>query len=1023
MVDPGTTGSTGQGCIGRQDQFITVYPSTPITFPGSVPANDTEFCYEGASIDLITSQGSPPPTGTVAFSGFGISDNGNGTAKFTPKTAFDQKNFGSLNPETVTITATYTNAQGCNYTIDRDFIIRPKPNSVVLDPGNNPVTDNNFCYSDASLTLIGNTGTSVQYDIDYVSLGYTQTINSNTFDFDPGVFFDDFVAQGGSNVSDATFNIKYIVTDAIGCSATSSRTFAVSPLATITISGINDGDLLCENVQPFPITFAPINGTLEVNGAPTGLNPTTNSISSIQLPIGDAVTIEYEYLSGVSQCPTTKLYTISNIAAPTAAFIAPPICDGDPATFTAGPDPDNYTWKWVLGDSIRSGTGNQSINHVFPGLSPGATQTSYLIRLIVENTPTALKVCRDSTEAIQVVGAYPNVDFDYSDVCENDFTRFTISSNIPIATAEWDFGYGGFTLADNPLNATIPGGTHLNQTQGIYGQPEHRFSSPSRYNVELIGRTASSVGACANTITRQVAILEKLIPTRATPYDMSTANGVGGDGFWVEEDRGGFSTWEFGAPTGKDSITNTVGNVWITNTLGDYLAIDNSFVNSPCFDLSDFTKPVFSIQYWNNTDGGKDGAILQYSTNGGFTWQEVGTPTSGTNWYSNTTISSAPGGHNQFGWTGRSQRQWLTGKNSLDAVAGNPNVRFRIAFASDEREEYDGFAFNNVVIEERNRIMLVEHFSNINSSNNPDITESNSEYNSDPELNDAEIVKIQYHTSYPDADPINSLNPADHNARAAYYGVTSQSIPLGLIDGDRDDPFGFITPPNVEWWDDFKQKRSLSSSPYTLQVQTEPSVSTEELTIHVTGARIAPVPGNKPVLHVVVIEKDEAGNENVVRKLLPNASGTPLDPSALSIDQTFVWVPRGLTDLADLAVVAFIQDEVTKEIHQSDIDLNNTNNPTSVVTGIEDPAYTEKINLFPNPANHVLNIELPGVVNRETPVVMFDTYGRAVYQSAFKEGEYHKTVNTTELTGGVYIVQIGTPEGGIARRKVMVVHR
>jgi hypothetical protein len=1029
-VDPGTTGSTGQGCVGSQTRATTVYPSTPISFDASVPIANSEFCYEGAAIDIITDAGTPPASGSINFTGFGIANNvGNGTARFTPQTAFEQKNPGSLSSETITITATYTNAQGCAYPLTRDFIVRPRPVSIftVTDQGTgNPPPDLNFCYNDNPLTLQGNSSSgTVRYFIDYKTLGYTQTqpLNEDNITFEPDVYFNDFDAQGGTNVSDATFDIRYVVTDALGCTASSTKGFAVSPLADIEFFEAADGDVICENVAPFNITFSPIGGSLKVNTIPTTL--VNNALPFISLAPNNSIDLEYTYNSGVSQCTTVETITISKIAAPKAAFTAPPICDGDAATFSAGYDIDNYNFKWVLGDSVRSGTANQSIQHVFPGLAQGATQTSYLIRLVVENDYSiggALKVCRDSTEANQIVGAYPNVDFNYADVCQNDFTRFSISSSIPIASAEWDFG-DALTLANNPLNANIPGGMHGGQTQGKYGQPEHRFASPSRYDVRLIGRTAPNVGACANTITREIAILQKLTPTRALPYAMSQVNG--GDGFWEIEDRSDSSTWEFGIPSGKVSITNAAGSAWITNAAGFYKAKDNSFVNSPCFDLSDFSKPVIGLQFWNNNDGGKDGAVLQYSVNGGASWQVVGTPTSGTNWYTNATISSAPGGFNQFGWTSRFQQQWLTGKNSLDAVAGNNNVRFRIAFASDEREEFDGFAFNNVVIEERNRFMLIEHFTNADTDDT-DIPTSNNNYNSDIVLNDpAEVVKIQYHTSFPDPDPINASNPADHNARAAFYGVTSQTVPLGFIDGNRDlsGPFGFVSPPNPPWWNDFKQKRSLNSSSYTLFVQSEPSASTDDLTVHVTGSRVSAVPGNRPVLHVVVIEKDVAGNEHVVRKLLPNASGTPLSPTATTVDQTYTWRAEGLADLTDLAIVAFIQDEVTKEIHQAAIDLTPANLPYGTITGTEDKEYAEKINLFPNPANHEINIQLPSNVTKNTPIRIIDTYGRTMVEKNYVTGERTKTINTSELIEGIYIIQIDTPEGKSARRKIMVIHR
>jgi hypothetical protein len=1037
-VDPGTTGSTGQGCVGRHILPTVIYPSTPITFRATAgtsnPPADTQFCYEGASVDLSveTVSGGTDLTSNVSFTGFGVSDNGAGVGKFTPKTAFDQKNPSSNSLEDMLVTATHVNSQGCTSVTTRNYKVRPKPASFfeVKDLSDNVPPDNNFCYNEGELNLTGSivAGNTGKYIIDYLNLSHSEDINATNMVFDPSIYFDNAVAQGGSLVSDATFNVTYQVTDPIGCTASSTKLFAVSPLAAITISGINNGDKFCSNSTPFPITFAPINGTLKVNGGIISLNPATNSIFSTSLPIGNAVTIAYEYKSGVSQCVTNLEYTISKIDAPVASFNTTPVCDGDEATFTAAPDPNNYLWTWVLGDSVRSGTSNESIVHVFPGLSRGATQTSYLIKLIIENNDPLL-TCKDSAEAIQVIGAYPEVDFSYSDVCQDDFTRFTISNNIPIVTAAWDFG-DSYTLPNTALNTNIAGAdTHGGRTQGKYGTPEHRYAytpgQPNRYTAELIARTAPALGACSDTVTHQVAILESLAPTPNNPYTMAALNG--GDGLWIEESRSDSATWEFAvpnnAPGGKSVINATEGTVWITGA-STYKATDDSYMNSPCFDLTAFSKPVISMNYWSYSDPGKDGAILQFSTNGGATWQVVGTPTSGVNWYNNATIASSPGGFNQFGWTGRTQLQWLTGKNSLDAIPDLSNVRFRIAFASDEREEYDGFAFNQVIIEERNRIMLVEHFANDGA---PGTAVSKSNFNTATQLTDVEVVRIQYQTSFPTADAINALNPIDNNARAAYYGITSQSVPVGFIDGGRDAAaqLGFMGTAPSAWWVDYKQKRSLSSAPYdTLKITMLPSVNNETINIQVTSTRIATVPGLKPVLFVALVSKSLSGNENVLRKFLPNAAGTPIDRTALTIDETFSWTPEGMTlaEIDDLAVVVFVQDELTKEVYQAWIEEDPTNLPTSVVTDADDEDYSSRIQLFPNPADEVVNVILPNAANKATPVTLSDSYGRAVYQNTIEAGKNQKAIETKDLRAGMYFLQIQTPQGGIARKKVLIVH-
>jgi hypothetical protein len=256
-------------------------------------------------------------------------------------------------------------------------------------------------------------------------------------------------------------------------------------------------------------------------------------------------------------------------------------------------------------------------------------------------------------------------------------------------------------------------------------------------------------------------------------------------------------------------------------------------------------------------------------------------------------------------------------------------------------------------------------------------------------------------------------------------------MPMGFIDGDRSigAQFGFPTPAQGPgWWNDFTEKRSLSSSPYTLTVAKEPpsSGNPDEMQIRVTRTRIANVIGNNPILHAAVIEIDAAGNQHVVRKLLPNASGTPIDPNETlnqSIDQVYIWRPEGLPDLTDIGVVVWIQDEVTKNIHQSAADLTNANVPTGVITGgPEDLTYGERINVFPNPANGQLNVRLPFETTRKTPMQIIDAFGRPVYQTNFEVGERTKPLKTSDFTGGVYIIQIETPNGGVARKKVMIVH-
>src|SRR5690606_33597862 len=134
----------------------------------------------------------------------------------------------------------------------------------------------------------------------------------------------------------------------------------------------------------------------------------------------------------------------------------------------------------------------------------------------------------------------------------------------------------------------------------------------------------------------------------------------------------------------------------------------------PCFDLSAFTRPVISLEHWTNTDA-SDGAVMQYSFDGGETWHRLGDVASGISWYNRVSIASNPGEQTtaSSGWSIADQFDWVTGKHALDILPANrQKIRFRIGFASFTNPEFrDGFAFKHVVIEERNRTVLAENFT------------------------------------------------------------------------------------------------------------------------------------------------------------------------------------------------------------------------------------------------------------------------------------------------------------------------
>jgi Secretion system C-terminal sorting domain len=169
------------------------------------------------------------------------------------------------------------------------------------------------------------------------------------------------------------------------------------------------------------------------------------------------------------------------------------------------------------------------------------------------------------------------------------------------------------------------------------------------------------------------------------------------------------------------------------------------------------------------------------------------------------------------------------------------------------------------------------------------------------------------------------------------------------------------------------------------------------------------------------------GNEYVLRKMLPNASGTvlalPLTTGVPITLPTLTWqVDNTHVDPANLSVVVFVQNEETKEVLQASILEQPTNLPTAIVTGTE-PSFSQQTSLYPNPADHQLIIHMPQPARKDIPLSVFDTFGHEVLQRTIVTGEQHVLVNTSSFAAGVYLIQFEPSPGIQVRKKVVVTHR
>lgn len=140
------------------------------------------------------------------------------------------------------------------------------------------------------------------------------------------------------------------------------------------------------------------------------------------------------------------------------------------------------------------------------------------------------------------------------------------------------------------------------------------------------------------------------------------------------------SSWQRATPAATVINQPLSGQAsWVTNATGLANAEERSWLESPCFDFSQLVQPSLSFGLWYNTPA-TAGANLQYSINNGQSWQVLGSPTSGPNWY---TANALPISNGEPVWTGvLNPTGWRVASLALQFLAGQPNVKFRFQLFS-----------------------------------------------------------------------------------------------------------------------------------------------------------------------------------------------------------------------------------------------------------------------------------------------------------------------------------------------------
>ena len=165
-----------------------------------------------------------------------------------------------------------------------------------------------------------------------------------------------------------------------------------------------------------------------------------------------------------------------------------------------------------------------------------------------------------------------------------------------------------------------------------------------------------------------------------------------GDGGWTT--GGSNNTWDIGIPSG--SIINSPANgmnAAVTNLSGLYNNNEESFLLSPCFDFSAYdTDPILEFSHTYQTETNWDETWVEYSTDGGISWDKLGRSGQGINWYNN--------GSNDY-WEGDSPNGagvWNKARITMDDVKGEANVKIRFRLSTDGSVMREGVGVDDVTI-------------------------------------------------------------------------------------------------------------------------------------------------------------------------------------------------------------------------------------------------------------------------------------------------------------------------------------
>ncbi|HRG57430.1 MAG TPA: T9SS type A sorting domain-containing protein [Bacteroidia bacterium] len=274
--------------------------------------------------------------------------------------------------------------------------------------------------------------------------------------------------------------------------------------------------------------------------------------------------------------------------------------------------------------------------------------------------------------------------------------------------------------------------------------------------------------------------------------------------------------------------------------------------------------------------------------------------------------------------------------------------------------------------------------------------------------NFSNVTAIKYQMNWPSPGNDPSYNP-DGVTRQNYYGVNS--IPDVFIDG----------------FNQGTDQAAIDAAKSKIAAMNVTATATKGGNLVTVNVNVTPyisiASGTKLYIGIMEKEYDYAASttsqdqfHHVMRKMIPNGSGITLNnlvdgtPVTQGGSYSFTLAAPGIpaqnsyalwTNMDNLEVIAFVQNVATKEVYQADL--------APITTGVSELSNNFSINLFPNPVQNDLVVNIKANKNANANLDIVNAIGQVVYSERIEsvpagENVYH--VNTSNLSSGIYFAKV-----------------